>query len=107
MTNTSAAILSIALELAPDGKVQEALVLIRRDMQAAGEDDRTITLSLAGAIVDGLRHGNWPGRSPVVSVIDRYPNDPIRAIKELRTLTGMSLREALDATRQERARRDA
>ena len=46
---------------APDGLVQAAIVQVRREMEAVGENHRVIALQLAHILVDGLAHGNWPG----------------------------------------------
>lgn len=54
-------LLGIAQALAPNGIIQENLAIVYRDMQKQGESEKAIAMSFAGAIVDGLRHGNWPG----------------------------------------------
>lgn len=60
MNEKTRAMLAAAFTVAPTGNVQEALANVVREMQAAGEPDEMIALMLADAIVDGLRHGNWP-----------------------------------------------
>lgn len=53
--------LASAICLAPTGKEQEGFAKIVRDMEGAGEEPEAICLTIASAIVDGLRHNNWPG----------------------------------------------
>ena len=45
---------------APTGVEQRALARARADMEQAREPDEQIAIMIAGAILDGLRYGNWP-----------------------------------------------
>ncbi len=46
--------------LAPKGREQIVMATAINDMQKAGLSDKSITINIAGAILDGLDHGNWP-----------------------------------------------
>jgi hypothetical protein len=45
---------------APTAEVRRAISQIRREMELAGEPEEAVAAALAGLLVDGLRHGNWP-----------------------------------------------
>lgn len=51
-------------ELAPDGAAQAHMAEIRTAMERDNLPPTNVALAIASAIVDGLRHGNWPGRQP-------------------------------------------
>lgn len=53
-------ILEVAVIVSPTDKEQQAFARIYRDMQDAGESPKSIIVALAGAVQDGLKHGNWP-----------------------------------------------
>lgn len=52
--------LEVAVVVSPNGKVQEAFARIHNDMLMAGESPKSVIVALAGAVQDGLKHGNWP-----------------------------------------------
>jgi len=55
-------LLSVAVALAPNGIVQEAIVQHLRLSQSLGASQREQVLMLTDVISDGLRHGNWTER---------------------------------------------
>ena len=52
-------LLGAVLQFAPNGTVQQAITNTHRSMQAAGESEKEIALTLANILADGLGHGNW------------------------------------------------
>lgn len=58
--------LGAAQAAAPDAEAQMALASLRRTMQKHNEPDNQITLALAEAVADGLRHGNWLDKAGVI-----------------------------------------
>ena len=54
--------LRVCVMASPNGIVQENFGAMYRNMQADSLSDEEMTIQLAGALVDGLRHGNWPKR---------------------------------------------
>lgn len=54
--------LSIASSLAPTAKAQEAFFILVNNMRAAGESDKSIVVAITQGMLDGLMHGNWPGK---------------------------------------------
>jgi hypothetical protein len=53
-------LLMVLQSYAPDASAQQTCSRIVHELQRCGESDREIDLTLAGCLVDGLRHGNWP-----------------------------------------------
>lgn len=59
-------LLGVLQSIAPDGPAQERCAAIYReawaDVQANDRQDadRQVAAIMAGALVDGFRHGNWP-----------------------------------------------
>lgn len=53
-------LLGIVVTEAPNEDAREALGVMVSAMRRAGETNEKILLALADALVDGLRHGNWP-----------------------------------------------
>lgn len=53
-------LLAAAMQLSPTQEVQSAFVRFTTDMDREGETEETICLAIASALVDGLRHFNWP-----------------------------------------------
>ena len=54
------ALLSAVMLLAPTGAVQRRMVNLLHDMEDAGEMQSEIIVALLGAMLDGIKHGNWP-----------------------------------------------
>jgi hypothetical protein len=52
--------LVVCQHYAPTGTEQEAFAAMTRRMQDVGMTEKYIINALAGALQDGLQHGNWP-----------------------------------------------
>jgi hypothetical protein len=52
--------LRVCVMASPTGKEQEAFGRMYTNMQVDGLSDEEMTMHLAMALVDGLKHGNWP-----------------------------------------------
>jgi hypothetical protein len=53
-------LLGILQSHAPTGKEQAQLTDLYNQMRADGVDEVDLQEQLAGILLDGLRHGNWP-----------------------------------------------
>jgi primosomal replication protein N len=53
-------LLGILLEIAPNGVAQEQCSTMYREAQAEGATEEQLQVMMAGVIVDGRMHGNWP-----------------------------------------------
>lgn len=60
MNKNATALLGILQEYAPTGTEQQKCTEIYLAMQQDGITGNDLILRLAGMLVDGLRHGNWP-----------------------------------------------
>jgi hypothetical protein len=61
-------LLGILQNYAPNGDAQKSCTEMYWKLCRSGMTDEEIDLAMAGAIVDGLRHGNWPWRSPMEEI---------------------------------------
>lgn len=52
--------LSMCQRICPTGVEQAGFAKLYNELRKAGESDATMVEQLAAALVDGLRHGNWP-----------------------------------------------
>lgn len=53
-------LLGILMEYAPNGDAQFECSQLRNSMIADGMSEDEVVRQLAGVLVDGLSHGNWP-----------------------------------------------
>jgi hypothetical protein len=61
---TSYKLLAVLQHYAPTGAEQERCAHFLAEMQLGGDTQQEIDAALAGALLDGLRHGNWPWAVP-------------------------------------------
>ena len=54
------ALLGVLFDYAPDGPAQEQCVKMVWQAEADHAKTEEITAMLAGALLNGIRHGNWP-----------------------------------------------
>lgn len=59
-------LLGVLLAHAPDRSAQAVTSAWYNRIQADGAYGGTLEMTVAGALVDGLRHGNWPWTVPPV-----------------------------------------
>lgn len=57
-------LLAVLLKYAPDDAAQAKTSRLYNEAQYHGAFGRSLALTVAGWICDGLRYGNWPWNSP-------------------------------------------
>jgi hypothetical protein len=53
-------LLGVMQDYAPNTEAQKIAAAHLKKMQSGGATEKEIDLAMAGALLDGLRHGNWP-----------------------------------------------
>jgi len=54
------ALLGVCRDFSPTGREQQAFTNVYNDLLATNESSEEVAKQLASALLDGLRHGNWP-----------------------------------------------